>query len=189
LALSSNDIANQAIQLIGDNQPPISGVAPNFDSSPAGLACSKLYSGCVATVARQFGWDFSRNTANLAASGGAAPFPWSVEYSYPANGVQVLQLQPTTIADANNPLPVNWVVANNTVAGNQVKVIHANSAGLQAVYTNAPTEATWDPLFRESVVRLLASELAMALFGRPDTAQALIESGQAFESIGETRDS
>jgi len=37
------------------------------------------------------------------------------------------------------------------------------------------------------VVRALASELAMALFGKPDVAQMYLESGAAFESIGEGR--
>jgi hypothetical protein len=59
----------------------------------------------------------------------------------------------------------------------------------QAVFSNTPSEALWDPLFRESVVRLLASELAVAISGRLDTARDLLGSEQVFEQLGEGRDS
>ena len=187
MAISSTDIANQAIQLIGDNQPPVTGVAPNFDSSPAGQALARLYTPCIQTVARQFGWDFARNTVALTLSGNAAPFPWSYEYLYPANGVEIWQVAPPSLTDPNNPLPVNWDVSNTVVGGAQSRVIHSNLANALAVYNNAPNESTWDSLFRETVVRLLASELAMALAGKPETSQTMMQSGAAFESLGETR--
>lgn len=188
MTVTSNDIANQAIQLIGNNQPPVTGNAPSFDSSPAGVALSKIYDACVATVARQWDWDLARNTVSLELSGNAAPFPWGFEYLYPTNGIQIWQIMPLSIEDPNNPLPVNWVTANNIVGGIQKKVIHANLEEALAVYNNNPNENTWDPLFRESVVRLLASELAMALAGKPDTSNDLLKSGAAFETIGEGRD-
>ena len=183
---TSGDIVNQAIILIGDNQPLVTGVAPNFDNSPAGIAASKLYAPCVATVARQWQWDLARNTVALTLSANPAPEGWLFEYLYPSNGIEVWQIMPLTI-DPNNPLPINWSVANDVVSGNQVKVILTNVASAVAVYNNSPNESTWDALFREAVVRLLASELAMAIAGRPDSAQILIESGAAFESIGEGR--
>lgn len=188
MAVTSTDIVNQAIQLIGDNQPLVTGVAPNFDVSPAGVAAAALYTPCVQTVGRQFGWDFARNTAALAASGNVAPNPWLQEYLYPGNGVQVWQLIATVgVFDPNNPLPVNWVVANALVSGVQKKVIHCDLVAPLAVYNNMPTESTWDPLFREAVVRLLASALGMALEGKPDTAAAMLESGAKFEAVGEQR--
>jgi len=95
---------------------------------------------------------------------------------------------PETLADPNNPLPVNWTVANDVVGGVQQRVVLTNLANAQAVYDNAPNENTWDDLFRESVVRLLASELAMAVEARPDTAESYLQSGGAFETIAEGRD-
>jgi hypothetical protein len=73
------------------------------------------------------------------------------------------------------------------VGGVQTKVVVCDIANAVGIYNNNPAESLWDPLFREGVVRLLASELAMAIAGRPDTAQSLIESGAAFESLGEGR--
>lgn len=189
MPVTSNDIVNQSLMLIGDNQPAVVGNAPNFDNSPAGKAAALLYIPTVQTVGRQFEWDFARNTVALTLSGNAAPYPWTVEYLYPTNGIEVWQLIPPVIADPNNPLPTTWEVANTIVTGQQRKVIQTNLAGALCVYNNSPTEATWDPLFREAVVRLLASGMAMAIAGRPDTAQAMLDSASAFGGIAATRDS
>jgi hypothetical protein len=188
MPVASNDVANEALQLVGDNAPQVTGQNPTWDQSPAGLALQRLYGPVVATVQRQWGWDASRSTIALTATGNTPPDPnWSEEYTYPANGIQVWQLLDPSNTDPNNPLPVNWSVGNNQVAGVQTKVIWTNVATALCTYNNNPSEATWDPLFRESVVRLLASELATALEGRPETAQVMLESGGAFETIAEGR--
>lgn len=185
--VTSTDIVNQAIQLIGDNQPPVTGVAPTFDNSAAGIAAAALYLPCVATVGRQFGWDFARNTVTLTLSGNTAPFPWTFEYLYPTNGIQIWQLKPASLADPNNPLPLRWSVGNALVSSTQTKVIWANLSGAEAVYNNAPSEATWDPGFREAVVRLLASELAIAIPARPDFSQSALEIHAGMETVAESR--
>lgn len=187
MAVTSTQIVNQALQIMGGNTPPVTGAAPTFDSSPAGQAAAALYAPSVATVMRQFEWDAARNTIALVASGNVAPFPWSREYVYPSNGIEVWQVTPIAAADPNDPVPVNWIVANAVVAGTQKRVIQTNLSPAQAVYNNNPSEATWDAGFREAVVRLLASELAMALAGKPDFAQSMIESGGTFESIAAQR--
>jgi hypothetical protein len=180
-------VVNQALQLIGDDQPPVTGVYPTFDDSPAGIAASSLYGPAVATVARQFGWDFSRCVVALLASGNAPPVGWAFEYLYPTMGVEVRQLTPPVLADPNNPLPQTWSVGNTVVSGAPTKVIWSNLTAALAVFTNQPSPATWDPLFRESVVRLLASELAVATAGKPDTARDLLEQAGGFTQAGAGR--
>ena len=184
---TSNDVANQALQYYGGDQPSVTGLAPTFDDSTAGKALQKLYVPCVQTVGRKFGWDFARNQAALAPSGNAAPPPWAFEYLYPA-AVEIWQLlppgQPT---DPNNPLPQRWSVGNVQVEGVQTKVIWSNLASALANYNNNPSEALWDAGFREAVVRLLASELAIALAGKPETSQQLQETFRAFEGVAESR--
>lgn len=187
MAVDSNQIVNQAIQYIGDNQPPVTGVAPNFDSSPAGVAAARFYTAVVQTVGRQFGWDFARNTFTLVPSGNVAPDPWSNEYIYPPAAVQVWELKPAVSVDPNNPLPTNYSIANTLVGGIQTKVIQTNFANAVAVMNNNPSESVWDPGFREAVVRLLASVMSMAIAGKPDVAQAYLESGGSFEQIAESR--
>ena len=108
MAFTSNDIANQAIMMIGDNVSPVTGQAPSFDSSAAGQALARLYTPCYQTVAKEFGWDFARNLFTLVLSGNAAPVGWSYEYVYPAAAIEIMQIVPPTIPDLNNPLPQNW---------------------------------------------------------------------------------
>lgn len=184
---TSQDIANQAVLLMGGNQPFVTGQSPNWDNSTIGKALQKLYTPCVQTVQRQFGWDASRNLVTLALSGNAANLLWKYEYLYPSNGIQVWQLLPNVISDANDPLPVNFLVGNTLVANVQTKVIWANLQNALAYYNNQPSEATWDPGFRETIVRLLASELAMAISGKPDVSEAQLQAGQAFEAVAEVR--
>jgi hypothetical protein len=186
---TSTDIVNQALYMMGDNQPLVTGVAPTFDNSAAGLAAQQLYIPCVRTVGRRFGWDFSRNTALLTLSGNPAPFPYTYEYLYPPFGVQIRQVMPQTLTDINNPLPAQWSVGNTVVGGTITKVIWTNLKSAQVVWSNTPTEATWDPLFREAVVRQLAAEFSLALASRLDTGRANMDAGNAFEQLGETRDS
>ncbi len=187
MAVTSNTVANQAIALIGDNLPPVQGFAPTFDSSAAGQALARLYLPAYQTVAKEHGWDFARNVFTLALTGNVAPLGWAYEYTYPAAAIEIMQVQPPTLADPNNPLPQNWTIGNTLVENVQTKVIWSNLAGAQALVNNAPSEATWDVGFREAMVRLLASEVAMALYGRPDTAESYLQSGGAFETLAEGR--
>jgi len=186
MPLTSTDIVNQAINLIGDDMPLVTGVAPNFDSSTAGKAAAQLYTLCVQAVGRQFGWDFARNQAALAVTGNTPPMGYTFEYLYPA-GVQIWQLSPAVVADRNNPVPINWTVGNALVLGVQKKVVWCNEAGVLAIFNNMPTESTWDPLFQMAVVRLLANAMAMAIAGKPDVAESMLQSGGAFESLAESR--
>lgn len=182
------DVVNEALQLIGGNkQPLVTGSAPSFDSSPAGVAAANLYLPTVYTVGRRFGWDFARASVALVVSTNAPPFGWSYEYVYPGNGIQVWQITPPTAPDPNNPLPVNWQIGNAVVGGVQKRVIWTNVASASAVYNNAPSPTAWDSLFREAVVRELASAFAMALNGRPDTAQGQLEAAGAFAQLGNER--
>lgn len=187
--LTSNDIVNRAIALISDDQAPVQGQYPNFDSTPAGQACNQLYNGVIQTLLRKGDPDFARATVALGLTGNAAPVGWAFEYTYPANGIQIRQLLPTAIVDPNDPLPINWVVGNATVAGTPTKVIWTNQQTAKVTYTAQPPEGLWDSLFVEEAVRLLASELAMALAGRPDTAQNTFESAMGFGQIAQGRDS
>ncbi len=185
--VTPTDIVNQAIQMYGNNQSPVAGSYPTFDNSVAGVAAKNLYGPCVKTVARQFSWDYARHVSDLALSGNAAPDPWSLEYLYPDDAIEVWQLMPETTADPDDPAPVNWTVGNAEVSSVPAKVIWTNVVDARVVYSNFPPPTIWDAGFREAVVRLLASEMAMATAGKTDTSQKLMESASNFEGSAETR--
>ncbi len=189
MAATPTDIVNQALYLMGDNAPQVTGNAPTFDDTAAGKAAAKLYAPAVAFTARQWEWDFARTTLALVLSGNVAPSPWAFEYLYPATAVQIWQLKPATLADPNDPLPTTWVRANTLVGGVQTSVIHTDLQNAVALFNNNPTPDVWDPGFREAVVRLLASEFAIALAGRPDTSQLMLQSASGTGEIARHRDS
>lgn len=176
---TSTDIVNESLMLMGGNQKLVTGVAPNFDDSDAGKVARQIYAPCVAAAGRQFEWDFARGTIALTLTGNVAPVPWSVQYAYPPNGIEVWQLMPAA-PDPFDPLPVNFIVGNDVVNATQVRVINTNLVGALAVYNNNPGPDVWDASFRAAVVRLLASEFAIALGGKPDLMQAQLESAGTF---------
>jgi len=181
-------VVNEALIMMGGNQKLVTGAAPDFDSSASGIAAKYLYNPCVAFVARQFEWDFARYTGALETSGNTPPDGWAFEYLYPEDAVQVWQVKPPT-TDPNDPLPTTWVRANALVEDAQTAVIWTDVADAVAVYNNNPLPTVWDAGFRQAVVRLLASEFAIALAGRPGTSQALLSSAAMMNEIAKARDS
>lgn len=184
------DIVNEALNLIGNNAPAVTGAPPNFDTSANGKAAANLYAPCVATVARMNGWDFARRSVALTPSGNTAPFPmgFSFEYLYPPGGVEIWQVQNPALTDANNPLPVNYEVGNTDIAAVPTKVIWCDFDNAIGLYNNNPGPDLWDPGFRQAVVRLLASALDLATAGKPEAAQLMLENYGKFEAAAEMRD-
>lgn len=107
------DIVNRAIQFVGgyNNQGPVTGSPPTFDGSTVGLAAGILYDGVVQTVARQMGWEFSRQVDDLELTGNDAPLGFEFEYQYPTTGVQVRQVVDPDY-DRENPIPARWVIGS-----------------------------------------------------------------------------
>lgn len=186
MATTDSDIVNRAIALAGIVSPPVTGTSPTFDSSKAGVAASYLYPAVVQTVARQYGYDFSRNVAALTTTGNSPPLGWTYEYNYPTNGIEVRQVIPASVADANNPTPVRWTVGNATVSASLKRVIWSNTVTASAYFTNQPTPDQWDAGFTEAVVRLLGSEMAQALAGKPETSKMLFDTEQVFQQAAQT---
>lgn len=187
---TSTTIAQQALNLIGGNFPALTGVAPTFDSSTAGKALQSIYIPTVEAIQRQHGWDASRRVIALVASGNAAPFPFgfTFEYLYPSNGIEIWEVQPLVLVDINDPLPLNSDEGNTLVGGVQTKVIWCDLANAYATYNNNPSEATWDALFQEAVVRALASKLAMVLVSKPETATFFGQTGLQAGEMNKQRD-
>lgn len=186
----SNTIANQALQLVGNNMPQVSGYAPTFDSSPAGEALALLYTPTVQAVQREFGWDASRRFFALAVTGNAGPYlgGYAYEYRYPAAAVEIWNIGPQIPTDLNDPLPTNWTIGNTLVGGTQTKVIWSDVPSAYAFYNNNVNESCWDPLMQEAVIRMLASKLAVAIAGRPETSALMGQTAQQAVAMNKGRD-
>lgn len=190
MAQDSNTVANQALDLVGNNSPKVSGFAPTWDNSPAGKILQDIYAQTVGATQRQFGWDASRHLVALVPSGNTGPYlagQYDNEYIYPRNGIEVWEVQPSTLDNKNDPLPYNYTVGNTRVLGAQTKVIWTDVANAVAIYNNDPVESVWDFGFTEAVVRALASKLALALAGRPETAALMGQTAQQAAAINASR--
>ena len=166
----------------------LTGALPNFDQSTAAKACALLYTPAWQMLLREQDTEFSRQTANLAA-GGAPTYPWSNAYLYPADCLKIRSVVPASW-DPNDPQAVRWSEQNQSIASTPTRIIFTNQPAAVLVYTTSNiTPAVWDPGFQESVVRFLASQLALTLSGRPDLAKALLgQAGQILQS-SEAKDS
>jgi len=182
------EVVNQALMLVGNNAPPVTGVSPTFDTSTFGRAAATLYPAAVAAVQRWWGWDAARRIVTLSATGNTPPSGlFTQEYLYPTNGIQVWQLIPGTISDAYNPAPVNWSVGNNTVSAQQKKVIWTNLASARAFYNNNPGPDVWDADFEQAVVFYLASQFAMGTAGKPSAAKEFMQAAMTLSKVAEER--
>lgn len=175
MAVSSQDVVNEALALIGYDGNPVSAPAPNFDSSTPGQIAQRTYPYAVAAVGRLTAWSFPRTVNPLVATGNAAPFPWAYEYGYPARCIDIWQLAPTTLADLNNPVPEKWARGVAMVSGVQSSVLWVNLSPALAIFNGNPIESVWDALFREQVVMYLAGRFGIASLGKPDIAELYVE--------------
>lgn len=168
---TSQDIVNEALALIGYSGQPVTGFAPNFDSSVPGKIAQRVYALAVAGVARLNAWSFPRMIATLVPTGNTAPFPWLYEYGFPGTCIDVWQVAPHSLNDINNPTPVTWERGVATLNSIEISVIWTNQANAIAIFNGNPVEAAWDPLFSETVARYLAAAFAVANLGKPDLAK------------------
>lgn len=188
--LNAQIVVNSALEQIA-SQAQITSLT---DGSPQANAASVIYAPTVQLMLRELDPDFARVTLALGLTGFPAPVPWALEYLYPVNCVRLRQVRPPasgtgSLVDPNDPQPILANVAFDPSAN--AKVILTNQVNAYAVYTTlAITEAAWDSVFSDAVIRRLANPLAMALSGRPDFAKELLmESAQMAQTAESVDDS
>lgn len=192
MALTPADVVNRALVEIA-GQATVTGVPPTFDGSAAGLAAGTVYQDCVEMLLRQADYEFARTwlPATAVTLGYSIP-GWSASYQYPPDCLRLRQVLPPSW-DANNPQAVRWLVGTFSVRTTPVtfqKLILTNQAAAELYYTtNFVTEADWDSVFTEAMVRLLASELAMGIGGRPDFSKELLNQAGGLVGANQERDS
>lgn len=154
-----------------------------YDGSAAAKAALDLYAQTRDQLLRQSNWGFAEKIAAATLSGQAAPQPWSVEYSYPADCLRLRNMfNADYLADKNNPRPVLYTIASDAVAG---KVILCNVAAATLVYTAQITNpARWESLFVEALATALGERLAPALAGK-ETGEMAAAAAKAILPLAE----
>lgn len=185
--LSVQQVVNSALEQIA-SQAQITSLT---DNSPAANAAQVVYGPTVNLLLRELDPDFARFTAALVASGAATPVPpWAYEYLYPSDALRLRQVRPAVGSyDPSDPQPVRANVAFDLIATVPTKVILTNQVSALAVYTTSQvTEAQWDSVFTDAVIRRLANPLAMALSGRPDFAKEILQQSAQMAQTAEAVD-
>lgn len=182
---SDVDIVNRSLQMIGSQ----SEITSFSDGSPEAAAASIVYQSQVSTLLRMYDWDFARKEATLVGSIDVAPYPWTQEFVYPTDGIQVRTVYPSSSTIAKyDPQPIRWAEGTNAVPQ---KVIWTSLATpVTCVYTwNAVGQETeWDSSFTEAVICKVASVLAMSIAGRPDLHKELLVEAEQWIGAGTSRD-
>ena len=187
---NSVNVVNEALNFIA-SQTQITSLT---DGSAAANAATVLYAPTVQLMLRELDPDFARIVNPLAIAAGTPPPPWTYQFAYPGDCLRMRQVRPPangagSLADPNNPYPVKANVGVATVATVLTKVIWSNQQNALGVYTSSNvTEAIWDAVFTDAVVRRLASPLAMALSGRPDFAREILETSAQVAATAEMVD-
>jgi hypothetical protein len=179
------DIVNRSLQMIGSQ----SQITSFTDGSPEAASASIVYESQVETLLRTYTWDFARKEASLSLTGNAAPYPWSEEFAYPNDAIEVRTLypSPSTIA-TYDPLPFRWAEGTNSAP---VRVLWTNlQVPVTCVYTwnLLGQESLWDTSFVEAAICKIASVFAMSIASRPDLHKSLLEEAQQWIGEGTGRD-
>ena len=188
---TSTTVTNEALQFIASQYQ----ITSLTDGSPAAKAANAVYAPTVELLLRELDPDFARYTLALTSAGAPTPVPpWAYEYTYPADMLRLRQVRPPgsgtgSLSDVNDPHPIRANVAFDIIGGVNTKVILTNQQNALAVYTTSlVTEAAWDAVFQDAVVRRLANPLAMALSGRPDFAKEILMQSAQMASAAEAVD-
>ena len=167
----SSDIVNEALQLIGDDGPAVTGVWPNFDGSTNGNIAMLTYGPAVDAAMRAHNYDFARTVVALALSGNAAPLGWAYEYLYPVSAIQLWQVTPPfPLADPNDPLPTRWNVGAAIVATNPDPFCPTPDGGLPDCAAMLAAVEACTGARAEAIVGKPSAHMGRAILARLGTA-------------------
>jgi hypothetical protein len=189
--LDQQTVINEALNLLGQ-QKTITAF-PN-GTTPSNVAAI-VYAPLVNLLLREMDPAFARFTVPLTIAVAPPNYPpWLYEYLYPSDCMRLRQVRPPgtgtgSLPDVNDPSPIRANVAFDVISATVTQVILTNQVNALAVYTsNLITEAQWDSVFQDAMVRRLGNVFAMALGGRPDFARTILEESAAEASMGEAVD-
>jgi len=172
------DVAKEALAQIGTR----SKITSLTDGSAEATYINLLYAPIRDFLLTDGDWDFSFVATGITNVGTAAQ-PWIYAYSYPLDALRIRQLFPVDYYPLD-PRPVEWSISN-TFAVRQINTrVEMNALH----YTRVAIEDVWDPIFRQSFVRMLASALAFALENRIEASKVKLDEALGFAGIGKLRD-
>jgi hypothetical protein len=124
----------------------------------------------------------------LTVGGGGAVLSYSI--SFPGDGYVPTFSSATATGGAQPGVGTGFTIEIIATTFSSQTVIWTNEASATIVLTTSDvTEAQWDSIFTEQMVRFLGSMLAMPIGGRPDFARELLGQAGGLGEAGRDRDS
>lgn len=179
------DIANLALGRIGYDGR----VGNLYDGSKAAKEILDVYGQTRDDMLRDGNWPFASRTAaatllKSSPAGGYIPpngwnpatnppQPWSFEYTYPDDCIEVRACKPTVFFVPNfAPQYYPFAIANDSAFTPARRVVLSNVANALLIYTAQVTDpATWPPDFVEAFAAALGQRLAAGLMKSLDMAK------------------
>lgn len=176
---TSLDLCKEALAWTGTR----STITSLSDGSTEANYCTLLYNPLRDFLLREGDYDFSLKRVVPTAAAVSA-IPWTAAYVYPTDALRIRACLPTNYV-ALDPRPIEWNIYNVS----NVRYIVSKQAIGVLLYTFAPVEDMFDPIFRESLVRLLSSALSFALTNRIEASDKSLKEALTFAGIADLRDS
>lgn len=195
MAVTSTDIANRALQLIGTRTNIASLAESSNEAIQANISYLPVRDWCLGAV----NWNFARRTVKQAVAKSLAlppPAPWSTaspsppwlyEYALPADVLKIQYVTNSTANAANTAYrgePQRFVVAIDILGGVEQRVLLTNEASAVIIYTGIVVDPTeWPWMFERFMVSSLALTLSMALTGDKELTKYLDDVAMRYFSI------
>lgn len=196
MAITSTDITNRALQLIGTRTTITSLVEVSNEAIQANLVFTSVLDWCLGAV----NWNFARRTILMdLVKTNSSPLPtpwadtqvspaWRYAYSVPSNYIKA---QYVTNSEANTDgltyigEPQRFVAALDRIATVDTRVILTNQASAVLIFTARISDPTlWPWMFERFMVATLAWTLAPALTSDKELTASLDATMMRFLSIG-----
>jgi hypothetical protein len=171
-------VTNRALAQIGTH----SQIASMVDGSEEARYANLLYNPLRDFMLAEGDYDFSLQRTAAVFIGSVA-LPWVSSYQYPSGALRIRSVIPVSV-DLFNPTPIEF----NIFSIGSTRIIITTVAIASVVYTYAPVEDIWDPIFTEAYTRLLASALAFALENRIEASKEKLTEALNFAGIANLRD-
>ena len=182
MVLAVVDVGNMALGRLGARS-----IATLGDNSVEARAVNRLFNVVRDLLLGVQDWRFATARVALGGTGQVPLFPFTYQYFKPADCIKSRYLVPTEIGQLNlaNDDRVPYEEGVDVFGGTQTPIINTTISPAALVYTRQLTDpSTWDSDFVSLMSIQLAAEIALAVTGNGQVANAMRQAAsQAIEGL------
>lgn len=160
---SPTSICNMSLARIGGVR--INDYSDNTETNKYAISCRLLYEQTAKSLMRSHYWRFARDRVQLSQDTVTPDFQWSYQYILPSDYLRIILLYD------GSDLPQGRTYVSYEIEGQRLLIDESEVYMKYIKWVESP--ASWDPLFIEVMVLMLAQKLVIPLAGAGKEAQAL----------------